>query len=192
MTDLLLRLCLGKDADTTDPHIRTKIGTLSGIVGICCNLLLFACKLALGILTGAVSITADALNNLSDASSAIVTLLGFRLAGTPADAHHPYGHARLEYLSGLAVAAMILVIGFELATSSFRKILDPTPVVFSMTTALILLGAVLGALAQFFLLPVPTLAILPGGMCLAATWPVEKALRHYMPPKEDDNAWYYT
>ena len=143
MTNLLLRLFIGKDADGTDPGIRTKVGSLSGIVGICCNALLFGCKLAVGILTGSVSVTADAMNNLSDASSAIVTLLGFRLAGKPADEHHPYGHARLEYLSGLAVAAMILVIGFELATSSVRKILNPTAISFSLVSALVLTGTII-------------------------------------------------
>ena len=140
MTNLLLRLWKLQNKDTSDAAVRAKIGSLSGAVGIGCNLLLFACKLVLGILTGAVSITADALNNLSDASSAIVTLLGFRLAEKPADAHHPYGHARMEYLSGLAVAAMILVIGLELGLSSAKKILSPTPVDFSLTAVLILLG----------------------------------------------------
>lgn len=112
----LLQLLVKESLDT--PKARLKIGRLSGFLGLICNLLLFAGKLCIGILSGSVSITADAMNNLSDASSSIVTLIGFKLAEKPADADHPYGHARYEYLSGLAVAAIIIVIGFELAKSS--------------------------------------------------------------------------
>ena len=97
-------------------------------MGIISNLLLCALKLLAGALAGSVSVTADALNNLSDATSSIVTLLGFRLASQPADEEHPYGHARYEYLSGLAVAGMILIIGFELAKSSVEKILSPVEI----------------------------------------------------------------
>ena len=118
------------------------MGKLSGVVGIVCNLLLFGFKLLVGTLSGSVSITADAMNNLSDASSSIVTLLGFRLAEKPADADHPYGHARFEYLSGLAVAAMILIIGFELAKTSAEKILNPVPVEFTLPVAVVLLCSV--------------------------------------------------
>ena len=143
MTNLLLKLFVPNGAEATDPKVRSRVGSLSGAVGIGCNLLLFLCKIVLGTLSGAVSVTADALNNLSDASSSIVTLLGFRLAGKPADAQHPYGHARIEYLSGLAVAALILVIGFELAVSSVKKILTPEPVTFSLMALLILLGSII-------------------------------------------------
>ena len=139
MTKLLLRLFVRDLGDGSDPGARAKVGSLSGAVGIGCNLLLFLCKLVIGTVTGSVSVTADAMNNLSDASSAIVTLLGFRLSGKPADAHHPYGHARMEYLSGLAVAVLILVIGLELGKSAVEKILSPVPVAFSLTAALVLL-----------------------------------------------------
>ena len=142
MTQLLLRLFVKNHRNTQDPRVRAAIGSLSGIVGILCNLLLFAFKLLAGTLAGSVSITADALNNLSDASGSIVTLIGFRLAEKPADEDHPYGHARYEYLTGLAVAAMIVVIGFELAKSSAEKILMPTPVVFSGITGLILVVSI--------------------------------------------------
>ena len=114
MGNLLLRLFVPGYADTGNPGVRTAIGSLSGTVGIVCNLLLFLAKLIIGTLCGSVSITADALNNLSDASGSIVTLFGFRVAGKPADEHHPYGHARAEYLSGLAVAVLILFFGVEL------------------------------------------------------------------------------
>lgn len=140
MTDLLLRLAV-REPETKAG--RAAVGKLSGIVGILCNLLLFAGKLTVGTLAASVSITADAMNNLSDATSSIVTLVGFRLAEKPADAEHPYGHARFEYLSGLAVAAMIVVIGFELAKTSVEKILNPTAVAFSWVTAGVLAASIL-------------------------------------------------
>ena len=142
MTDLLLRLTLREKADYRSPHTRARVGSLSGAVGIGANVLLFAVKLLAGIATGSVSITADAMNNLSDASSSIVTLLGFKLAQQPPDEDHPYGHARFEYLSGLAVAVMIMLIGFELGKSSVEKILHPTAVEFSFVAAGVLVGSI--------------------------------------------------
>ena len=131
MTNLLLKLFVRNHEHTDDPKVRTAIGTLSGWVGIACNLLLCLGKFLAGSVTCSVSITADALNNLSDASGSIVTLIGFRVAGMPADEEHPYGHARAEYLSGLVVAALILIIGFELAKTAVEKIFHPAPVLFS-------------------------------------------------------------
>ena len=142
MTKLLLTLCVGKTLDMQAPETRGRIGKLSGTVGIICNFLLFLIKLAAGILAGSVSIMADALNNLSDAVSSVVTLLGFKLAERPADDHHPYGHARYEYLSGLAVAGMIVVIGFELAKSSVEKLIYPEDVVFTALTVGILAASI--------------------------------------------------
>ena len=142
MTSLLLRIFIPNHRYTEDPHVRSAVGTLSGTVGICCNLLLFAFKLLVGTLSGSVSISADALNNLSDASGSIVTLIGFRLADKPADEHHPFGHARAEYLSGLAVAVLILFIGYELAKSSVEKILHPEPVQLTVLTATVLLASI--------------------------------------------------
>ena len=142
MTKLLLRLFV-KDADNREsPKVRAAIGTLSGLVGIVCNLLLFTFKLLVGTLTCSVSITADAMNNLSDASGSIVTFIGFRVADKPADEHHPYGHARAEYLSGLGVAALILVIGLELVKTSVEKIIHPTPVTFTTVAAVVLLASI--------------------------------------------------
>ena len=138
MTQLLLRFVTKGASDPQDAQVRSAIGKLSGAVGIISNLLLCALKLLAGALAGSVSITADALNNLSDATSSIVTLLGFKLAERPADEHHPYGHARYEYLSGLAVAAIIVVIGFELAKTSVEKIINPAAVEFSAVTVLVL------------------------------------------------------
>ena len=129
-------------SQTNDPKTRAKAGKLSGTVGLLCNILLFGAKLAVGLVTGSVSVTADAMNNLSDAVSSVVTLIGFKLAEKPADADHPYGHARYEYLSGLAVAALIIVIGVELGKSSVEKIIAPTPVEFSLPLAAVLAVAV--------------------------------------------------
>ena len=142
MTKLLLSLFVKDHQDTSSSRVRTAVGTLSGGVGIVCNLLLFLGKLIAGALAGSVSITADAMNNLSDASGSIVTLIGFRLADKPADEHHPYGHARAEYLSGLGVAALILIIGFELVKSSVEKIFHPTAVAFSAVAAGVLIASI--------------------------------------------------
>lgn len=131
MTTWLLRLFVPDYQNTDEPKVRARYGRLAGIVGIVCNFLLFAAKLLAGSLSGSVSIMADAVNNLSDASSSLVTLIGFKLAARPADEGHPFGHARMEYLSGLAVAAMILLIGVELVKSSVEKILHPEAVAFS-------------------------------------------------------------
>ncbi len=139
MLEFLTNRILPPDADPNDMIVRSKVGKRSGILGIFANLLLFASKIAVGTISGSVSITADAMNNLSDASSSIVTLVGFKLAERPADENHPYGHARFEYLSGLAVAAMIVVIGFELAKTSFDKILHPEQVLFSGALVVVLL-----------------------------------------------------
>ncbi len=143
MTEFLLRVFVKDHQNVAKPQVRSAYGKFAGIVGIICNLLLFAGKLAVGLLSGAVSVTADAANNLSDASSSLVTLLGFKLAERPADDEHPYGHARIEYLSGLAVAAMILLIGVELAKTSFEKILHPESVELSVLTLSVLIASIL-------------------------------------------------
>ena len=138
MTNFLLRLFVKNWKDGAAPAVRARVGRLSGIVGILCNLLLFGAKLVIGTVSASVSITADAMNNLTDATSSIVTLIGFKLAERPADEDHPYGHARFEYLSGLAVAALIIVIGFELAKVSVEKLFAPTAVAFSLPLVLVL------------------------------------------------------
>ncbi len=127
----------------TDSQIRSAVGKFSGFVGIFLNIFLALCKFIVGTISNSVSITADALNNFSDAASSIVTLIGFRLAETPPDEDHPYGHARFEYLSGLAVSVMIILIGFELAKSSVDKILHPAAVEFSIITGVVLVMSIL-------------------------------------------------
>ena len=139
MIKLLMRCFLPKNQPPTAPKVRSAAGRLSGLVGIVCNAILFAAKFIVGMVSGSVSITADAMNNLSDASSSLVTLIGFKLAEKPADEEHPYGHARFEYLSGLAVAAMIVVIGFELAKTAIDKILNPTAVETSVPLVAVLI-----------------------------------------------------
>jgi len=146
MVKFLMRRFLPADVPADTPKVRAAAGRLSGAVGIVCNLLLFAAKILIGTVSCSVSITADAMNNLSDASSSLVTLIGFKLAEKPADEDHPYGHARFEYLSGLAVAAIIVVIGFELAKTSVGKILNPTAVTLSVPMAAVLIGSILGKL----------------------------------------------
>ncbi|MBP3633954.1 MAG: cation transporter [Oscillospiraceae bacterium] len=142
MTEFILKLFVKHDKPG-DVAYRAACGKLAGTVGIVCNLLLFALKLLAGLLSGAVSIMADAFNNLTDASSSLVTLLGFKMAERPADPDHPYGHGRMEYLSGLIVAAMILLIGVELVKTSVGKIFHPEAVSFTWLTAAILIASVL-------------------------------------------------
>lgn len=132
-----------KQNDLQDAKQRAAMGKLSGLVGIICNFGLAGSKLAVGKLAGSMSITADGLNNLSDAASSIVTLTGFKLAEKPADKEHPYGHARFEYLASLTVAVMILFIGFELAKSSVEKVLHPTAVEFSILSMGVLIVSIL-------------------------------------------------
>lgn len=142
MTNILLRLFIKNCDDTQNPAVRSSIGKLAGLTGIVCNCLLTALKLVIGLLVGSMAIIADGVNNLSDAASSLTTLLGFRMAQRPADKQHPYGHARYEYLSGLAVAALILLIGAELVKSSVAKIINPEPIDISAATIALLAASV--------------------------------------------------
>lgn len=138
MTRFLLRRFVRGYENTQDPQVREGYGTLSGGVGIVLNLGLSLGKFLAGLATGAVSVTADAFNNLSDAATSVVTLVGFRLAGRKADEDHPYGHGRMEYLAGLAVSVAILLVGVELAKKALEKILYPETVRFSWLSVAIL------------------------------------------------------
>ena len=142
MIRLLSRWLIPDRDNVTSPAVRRAYGTLCGAVGIALNILLFAGKLFAGRLSGSIAVTADAFNNLSDAGSSAVTLLGFRLAGKKPDTDHPFGHGRIEYISGLLVAGLILLMGVELAKSSFDKILHPEPVAFSALAAAIMAASV--------------------------------------------------
>ncbi len=147
--DFFIRLCL-RGRDLQDPENRQRCGTLSGGVGIALNLLLFMGKLLAGMITASIAVIADAFNNLSDAASSVVTLVGFRLAGREADEEHPFGHGRMEYLAGLAVSMLILLVGLELAKSSVDKILHPEPVDFNLLPAGILAVSIGVKLWMFF------------------------------------------
>lgn len=143
MTRLLIRWFVKNPADTRCPRVRQAYGTLAAVTGILCNLLLCAGKFAVGLLSGSIAVQADAVNNLSDMGASAVTLVGFKAAGKPADPEHPYGHARLEYISALIVALLIFVAGFELARESVKKIFLPSPVDYSPLTLGVLLCSIL-------------------------------------------------
>ena len=143
MINRLVRLFIQDCDNVTDPAVREKYGVLSGAVGIVLNLLLSAGKFFAGVVTGSIAITADAFNNLSDAGSSVVTLVGFKLAGQKADDGHPFGHGRAEYLAGLLVSLMILLVGLELGKTSIGKILHPEAVDFSPVSVAILAASIL-------------------------------------------------
>ncbi|WP_293009806.1 MULTISPECIES: cation diffusion facilitator family transporter [unclassified Oscillibacter] len=142
MIRLLAKIFI-KDRDGTDaPSVRTAYGVLCGAVGIFLNILLFTGKLFAGSVSGSIAVTADAFNNLSDAGSSVITLTGFRLGGHRPDSEHPFGHGRIEYISGLLVSMLIILMGFELARTSLEKILRPVPVEFSWQSVVILVASI--------------------------------------------------
>ena len=149
MTTLLCRLFLrGRDPST--PTGRRAYGTMAGAVGIALNLLLAAGKFIVGVLSGALSVQADAVNNLSDAGSQIISLVSFRIAARPADREHPFGHARIEYVASMIVSFAILLVGWELLTGSVRKILHPEPTAFRWLSVIVLGVSALVKLWMFF------------------------------------------
>lgn len=131
MTELLIRLFVPNRENVRDTRVRERYGLLAGGVGLVCNALLFAIKLTVGLLTGSISIAADAVNNLSDGLSSLISIIGFRLAAKDPDSRHPFGYGRSEYLAGLAVSVIILLVGVEFLKTSVSRILAPTPVRFS-------------------------------------------------------------
>ena len=149
MIDLLAKLFIKNYQQLTDPAVRRAYGSLCCIVGICLNVLLFAGKYFAGLLSASIAITADAFNNLSDAGSSLVTLLGFRLGGKKPDPEHPFGHGRLEYISGLVVSGLILLMGMELLRSSIQKIVDSQPIESSPLVLIILVVSVLVKVYMF-------------------------------------------
>ncbi|HAH78764.1 MAG TPA: cation-efflux pump [Ruminococcaceae bacterium] len=142
MTRLLIRLFVRNYRDTSSAGARERYGKFSGVVGIVTNLLLFAAKIAAGIFSRSIAITADAVNNLSDSAASVVTLAGFRMSAKPADREHPYGHARIEYISGLIVSIVIFVVGFQFARDSLQKIFSPEKAGFSLLSAGILAASI--------------------------------------------------
>ncbi len=151
MTALLIKLFVKNPSDTKDPAVRRAYGTMSGMVGIALNLFLSAIKLLAGLLSGSIAITADALNNLSDAGSQVITLISFKMASKPADRDHPFGHARMEYIASMIVSFLILMVGAELFRESLRGIFNPdADAVFSDLTLVILGISIVAKLWLFF------------------------------------------
>lgn len=143
MLTLLSRCFIKNNKEYSNPEVRRGYGFLTGIVGICLNVLLFLGKYLIGVFSSSVSITADAFNNLSDACSSFITLLGFHLAGKKPDTEHPFGHGRIEYVSGLGVSVLIIVMGVELLQSSVIKIVNPEEMQISAMTVSILIVSIL-------------------------------------------------
>lgn len=143
MTDLLARLFIKNKEETENPAVRSAYASLGAITGIILNVFLFIVKLTTGILSASVAIIADAFNNISDAGSSVITLIGFRLASKPVDKDHPHGHGRAEYISAFIVDMLIILVGFELFTSSIEKIINPTHTTVSLLTFILLGGAII-------------------------------------------------
>lgn len=142
MSTFLFKIFIKDYENTKDPIVRQKYGKLSGFVGIISNMILCTMKVLIGIFTNSIAIIADGINNLADASSSIITLIGFKLAAMPEDKNHPYGHARIEYLTGLLISVIIIILGFQLIKTSFNKVLHPEPMQFSYITLIILAVAI--------------------------------------------------
>lgn len=150
MIRLLARLFIKRPDDDQDPQVRSAYGVLCGAAGVALNVVLFAAKYFAGALTGSIAITADAFNNLSDAGSSVITLLGFKIAGRKADSEHPFGHGLAENVAGLIVAIVIIFMGFDLAKTSVQKIFAPEPVEFSAASTCILVASILVKLYMWF------------------------------------------
>ncbi len=144
MTSLLLKLFVKNYKDTNNSTVREKYGVLGGLVGIVMNIILASAKLLIGTFSGSISITADAVNNFSDAGSSIITLIGFKMASKPADPSHPFGHGRIEYISGLVVAFIVLIFGVELMKSSVERIINPVEITYSIWAVVVLALSILG------------------------------------------------
>lgn len=138
MIDFIIKRFIKDYENVKDPFVREAYGKLGSVVGIACNVVLSICKIAVGCIFGSISVTADGVNNLSDAGSSAITFIGFKMSGKPADKDHPFGHARIEYLTGLAMGAIILLLGIELIKSSFGKIINPEASTFSWIMAAVL------------------------------------------------------
>lgn len=142
MNNFLCRIFVKDYENTKDPQVRERYGKFAGVVGILSNVILCAAKILVGAISGSIAIIADGINNLADASSSIITLAGFKLSSLPEDKEHPYGHARTEYISGMIVSVLIVVVGIELIKSSADKIMHPSPLEFSWSIIVVLLLAI--------------------------------------------------
>lgn len=125
LTEMLIRTFVKDKDNIRDKQVRQKYGYLGGFAGITCNVLLSAVKIAIGLMVNSIAITADAVNNLSDAASSVITIIGFKITNKPADREHPFGHGRIEYISAMVVSFMVILVGFEFLKSSFNRIRNP-------------------------------------------------------------------
>lgn len=148
MTKLLLKLFLRRNRDKSKFQLHEGYGKFASMVGAVTNVLLFIIKIITGMVFGSIAIVADAINNLSDCGSSLVTLVGFKISGKPADEQHPFGHARMEYISGLIISFVILMLGFQMAQNSIAKILHPQSVKFSIISVAVLAISILVKLWQ--------------------------------------------
>ena len=148
MTDLILRIFVRDHKNNEDPAVRDKCGRVAGAVGIVTNFLLFLMKIIVGTVFHSVSVTADAVNNLTDSGSSVVTLIGFKMASKPADEKHPFGHARIEYLSGVIVSFIVIFLGLQLGMSSVEKILTPEENALTPVALVVLVISILAKLWQ--------------------------------------------
>lgn len=148
MTDLILRIFVRDHKNTEDPAVRDKCGRVAGAVGIVTNFLLFLMKIIVGTVFHSVSVTADAVNNLTDSGSSVVTLIGFKMASKPADEKHPFGHARIEYLSGVIVSFIVIFLGLQLGMSSIEKIITPEENALTPVALVVLIISILAKLWQ--------------------------------------------
>ncbi|MFT5872997.1 MAG: cation diffusion facilitator family transporter, partial [Clostridium sp.] len=142
LSQFLISKFVKNSQDVTNKNVRDSYGYLGGLVGIIVNLILFATKLIIGIISNSIAITADAFNNLSDVASSVITILGFKLASKPPDKQHPFGHGRLEYISGLIVSFLVILVGFEFIKTSFDRIIHPSAVIFKLIPFILILVSI--------------------------------------------------
>lgn len=142
ISNFLVKTFVKDNENTRNPKVRNSYGTLGGVIGIIINSLLFLIKFSIGTLVGSIAVSADAFNNLSDAASSIITIIGFKMANKPADAEHPFGHGRIEYLSALIVAFMVMLVGIQFIKSSIERILNPQPIVFESIPFILLIVSI--------------------------------------------------
>lgn len=142
LSNFLVKTFVKNSDNIKDTKVRNSYGTLGGVIGIIVNSLLFLIKFSVGMLVGSIAISADAFNNLSDAASSVITIVGFKMANKPADAEHPFGHGRIEYLSALVVAFMVMLVGLQFVKSSIERILNPTTIMFDLIPFILLLVSI--------------------------------------------------
>jgi len=151
ITDLLINKFVKNSHKTTDNTVRQAYGTLGGIVGVLANILLFAIKLTVGTVINSIAVMADAINNLTDAASSVITLVSFKMTNKPADKEHPFGHGRIEYISAMIVSFLVILVGFEFIKSSVQRIMNPEPVIFNWITFILLsLSVIIKLWMSFF------------------------------------------